>query len=188
MNQEEKDRYYLKIAKQVAERSPCLSRQIGSVLVKDDSIIGTGYNGPPAGVLHCEWRNDEGEYRTKDYLDWKSKQELPTRKTEIEESLSFKCPRQRMGYKSGEGLGQCPAVHSEVNTVLQAAKNGVNTYGSTLYAHCGIPCRDCTKELINAGVRRVVCIKTTEYNQAMKSQELFRQAGVSLEFVKIEDE
>jgi dCMP deaminase len=49
-----KDKYYLKIAETVSERSTCLRRQFGVVIVKNDEIIATGYNGPPRGFEHCK--------------------------------------------------------------------------------------------------------------------------------------
>lgn len=49
--------YYLEVAKQVASRSTCLSKQYGAVIVKDDRIISTGYNGAPRGRINC---NDRG--------------------------------------------------------------------------------------------------------------------------------
>lgn len=45
--------YYLEIAKIVAKRSPCLRRQYGAVIVKQDTIVSTGYNGPARGVINC---------------------------------------------------------------------------------------------------------------------------------------
>lgn len=46
--------YFINIAKTVAMRSACLSRQVGCVLVdKHKHILATGYNGPPSGVEHC---------------------------------------------------------------------------------------------------------------------------------------
>ena len=45
--------YYLKIASEVAERSTCLRRQYGAVIVKNDEIIATGYNGAPRGDENC---------------------------------------------------------------------------------------------------------------------------------------
>ncbi len=45
--------YFLNIAIQVAKNSKCKSRQIGAVLVRDKSIIATGYNGPARGVPAC---------------------------------------------------------------------------------------------------------------------------------------
>ena len=48
-----KDEYYIKIAEAVLERSTCLRRKYGAVLVKDDEIVSTGYNGSPRGEKNC---------------------------------------------------------------------------------------------------------------------------------------
>jgi deoxycytidylate deaminase len=48
-----KDEYYLQIAKAVAQRAPCLRRQFGAIIVKDDVIVSTGYNGTARGVVNC---------------------------------------------------------------------------------------------------------------------------------------
>ncbi|MDB4349406.1 cytidine/deoxycytidylate deaminase family protein [Omnitrophica bacterium] len=48
------DEYFLKIAKLVSERSTCLRRSVGAILVKDKKILATGYNGAPAGIIHCD--------------------------------------------------------------------------------------------------------------------------------------
>lgn len=53
MMRESKDEYYLKIAEAVLARSTCLRRKYGAVLVKDDEIISTGYNGSPRGAVNC---------------------------------------------------------------------------------------------------------------------------------------
>lgn len=47
------DEYFLSIARLVAERSTCLSRNVGAVLVNDRRILATGYNGAPSGLPHC---------------------------------------------------------------------------------------------------------------------------------------
>ena len=47
------DEYFLDICCSISTKSPCLSRKIGAILVRDNSIISTGYNGPPRGVPHC---------------------------------------------------------------------------------------------------------------------------------------
>jgi dCMP deaminase len=49
------DEYYLNIAKAVSERSTCLKKHYGAVLVKNGEIISTGYNNPPRGEPHC-WK------------------------------------------------------------------------------------------------------------------------------------
>ena len=48
-----KNEYYLNIAKEVAKRSTCMSVKIGSIVVKDDQIVATGYNGAPRKVRDC---------------------------------------------------------------------------------------------------------------------------------------
>lgn len=116
------DLYFHQLCCAVASKSPCRSRQIGAILVRDKSIVSTGYNGPPRGVPHC------GE----------------------------ECPRRLMGYKSGEGLELCAATHAEVNCVVNAARVGASTIGTTLYMNCKIPCMECMKVLINAGVVEAV--------------------------------
>jgi len=45
--------YFLSIAYLVSERSTCLRRKVGAVIVKDKRILATGYNGAPSGVKHC---------------------------------------------------------------------------------------------------------------------------------------
>lgn len=53
MNRPNKEEYYLLIAKSVADRSTCLRRKYGAVIVKDDRIVSTGYNGAPVGRYNC---------------------------------------------------------------------------------------------------------------------------------------
>ncbi len=47
------DRYFMSIAELVAQRSTCLRRKVGAVIVKGKHIITTGYNGAPRGLKHC---------------------------------------------------------------------------------------------------------------------------------------
>lgn len=48
-----KDEYYLGIACAASKRSTCLRRRYGAVIVNDDEIIATGYNGSPRGEVNC---------------------------------------------------------------------------------------------------------------------------------------
>ena len=48
------DRYFLDIARLVSERSTCLRRKVGAVLVRDKRILSTGYNGAARGLAHCD--------------------------------------------------------------------------------------------------------------------------------------
>jgi len=47
------DSYFIEIAKVVSSRSTCLRRRYGAVIVKDNVIISTGYNGSPRGMTNC---------------------------------------------------------------------------------------------------------------------------------------
>lgn len=53
MNRPTIEEYYLGIAAAVSKRSTCTRRQYGAVIVKNDEIIATGYNGSPRGEANC---------------------------------------------------------------------------------------------------------------------------------------
>lgn len=48
------DHYFMQMAELTAQRSTCLRRHVGAVIVKDKHIIATGYNGAPRGIAHCD--------------------------------------------------------------------------------------------------------------------------------------
>ena len=48
-----KENYYLDIAETVLERSTCLRRQYGAIIVRNDEIVASGYNGAPRGRKNC---------------------------------------------------------------------------------------------------------------------------------------
>jgi len=176
------DIHFMKEAKLWMTRSKCLSRKIGAVLVRENYVISTGYNGPPSGIPHCEVRTDSGEYASS--------------------TIDKTCPRRRMGFPSGEGMEHCVAVHAEINPIMQAAKMGISTKGATLYCFCGTPCKDCAKEIIQAGITRVVCLGKAgssfapikdgdnptkkDYNFPL-SEKLFEMAGIPLDVIPEED-
>ena len=53
MNRISKENYYLDIAETVLERATCLRRAYGAIIVNNDEIIATGYNGAPRGRANC---------------------------------------------------------------------------------------------------------------------------------------
>ena len=53
MSRVSKHNYYLDIAQTVAERCTCLRKKFGAIIVKDDVIVSTGYNGAPRGRQNC---------------------------------------------------------------------------------------------------------------------------------------
>ena len=139
------DRYFHKICVSVASKSSCMSRQIGGILVKDKSIVSTGYNGAPRGVPHC---GEERLLSDPILCEALSEEEPP--------KVNTTCPRKILGYKSGEGMQWCPAQHAEENCVSNAARLGVSVLGSTLYMNSVIPCQKCYGTLINAGIAEIV--------------------------------
>jgi dCMP deaminase len=70
-------------------------------------------------------------------------------------------------------------VHAEQNAICQAARRGIALDGATLYCRM-TPCRTCAMLIINCGIKRVVCER--KYHAGAESEELFRQAGIKLEF------
>lgn len=141
------DIYFLRICNTIASNSKCLSRKLGAILVKDHAIISSGYNGPARGTKHCNERDIEF-YEALD-------NQLSKIRTEADDKT---CPRRYMGYKSGEGLHLCQAGHAERNALIQAARNGISTLDTTLYLNGGHCCKDCCIEMINAGVKELVCL------------------------------
>ena len=70
-------------------------------------------------------------------------------------------------------------VHAEQNAICQAAKLGISLDGATLYCRM-TPCRVCAMLIINCGIKRVVCEK--KYHAGAESEEMFKIAGVQLDF------
>ena len=80
-------------------------------------------------------------------------------------------------------------VHAEMNAILNAARIGVSTKDCTMYLTCGIPCSDCCKGIINAGIKRIYCKKqdTTRNREhwaahAARSRVMFEESGVEVLF------
>lgn len=48
------DEYFMSMARLVSKRSTCERRKVGAILVKDNYILSSGYNGAPSGIHHCE--------------------------------------------------------------------------------------------------------------------------------------
>ncbi|MCF8302257.1 MAG: cytidine/deoxycytidylate deaminase family protein [Bacteroidales bacterium] len=74
-------------------------------------------------------------------------------------------------------------IHAEQNAIAQAARNGVSLEGGTIYCRM-TPCRTCTMLLISVGIKRVVC--EWRYHSAQESEEMFKYAGIPVEYVNDE--
>lgn len=149
------DSFFFSVAHDCASMSKCLSRQIGTVIVRDHRVVSTGWNGPPQGVRHC------GERRLAD-------KNLNDLLTAVKATDVSRCPRQLLGASSGKLIDLCPAVHAEVNSIVNAARLGVSTTGTTMYMTCGVPCRNCMSTIINAGIKEIVCTSLEFYDETSR--------------------
>lgn len=133
MERIDKINYYLDIAEVVLERGTCLRRNYGAIIVKNDQIVSTGYVGAPRGRVNCV---DAGV-----------------------------CVRQKLAIPRGERYELCRSVHAEANAIIHASRNDM--LGATLYlvgkdavtgeyVKNASPCSMCKRQIINAGIEKVV--------------------------------
>ena len=141
MERVSKRQYYLDIAAEVARRSTCLRRQYGAVIVKNDEIVATGYNGAPRGRKNC----DELGRCTRQELQIPSGQRYELcRAVHAEENAIISAARKEM-------LG------STLFLVGRDAQSGQLLSSTT-------PCTLCRRTIINAGIKNVICrVSETEF-------------------------
>jgi len=146
-----KDNYYLDIADAVQERSTCLRRKYGAIIVRNDEIISTGYNGAPRGRKNCS-------------------------------DLGY-CARENLHIPSGERYELCRSVHAEANAIISASRRDM--LGATLYLvgrdaktgellHDANSCAMCKRQVINAGIERVVVRETKDTFKVIPVEEWIR--------------
>lgn len=80
-------------------------------------------------------------------------------------------------------------VHAEINSIINASRVGVSIEGSTMYITCGIPCCDCAKAIINAGIKKIVCKNKNDdvigdmwKEHRKRSIIMFQECGIKIEF------
>ena len=82
--------------------------------------------------------------------------------------------------------------HAERNAIYNAARIGVSTKGCTMYLSCGIPCSDCARGIINAGIVRIFCERQDVtkgkhwVENYERSWEMLEEAGISVKFYDTE--
>ncbi len=78
--------------------------------------------------------------------------------------------------------------HGERNAIYNAARIGVSTKGCTMYLSCGVPCADCARGIINAGITRIFCEKGKTHKgikweeSAERSWQMFDESSVKVCF------
>lgn len=81
-------------------------------------------------------------------------------------------------------------IHAELNTALYAAKHGINIDGCTIYCTM-MPCKQCSKNLINVGVKRIVYSSIYDRltpEEQYKTTKFLQTCGVESEFIQIDEE
>jgi len=132
-----KERYYLNIAKEIGERSTCLRRKFGAILVSTENVIvGTGYNGSARGVINCV---DNGTclkdaHNAEHYsnYDW--------------------CPAVHAEENAIINSDRAQRIGATLYIVGVDAKTGKLTFSW--------PCKRCKRKLINSMIERVVTLDT----------------------------
>ncbi|MBQ3063361.1 MAG: cytidine deaminase [Clostridia bacterium] len=160
MERVSKENYYLDIAQTVAERATCLRRKFGAIIVKNDVIVATGYNGAPRGRKNCSdlkfcQREKMGIPRGERY-------EL-CRSIHAEQNAIIAAPREQM-----------------IGATLYMAC--VTPEKGELVAGCN-SCMMCKRTIINAGIETVVVRDTkTEYRVIQVSDWIENDDSLSGEF------
>ena len=141
MNRISKENYYLDIAETVLERATCLRRVYGAIIVKNDEIISTGYNGAPRGRANC---TDMG-YCTREAMQIPRGQRYELcRSVHAEANAIISASRRDM-------------VGGDIYLVGRDAQTGELLKDAT-------SCMMCRRMVINAGLERVVIRRTdTEF-------------------------
>lgn len=165
------DEYFYNICVAVSSKSPCMSRKIGAIIVRDHSVVSTGYNGPARGIPHCgRDRMFSDNYLLREAKKYNSKTSI--------DSFDFVCPRRVLGYNSGTHMELCPAQHAEENAVSNAARLGVSTLSSTLYMNSVMPCTNCLSTLINAGIYEIVVTRLERYDE--QSEYIINNSNITI--------
>ncbi len=141
MERVSKTNYYLDIAQTVAERGTCLRRCFGAIIVKNDSIISTGYNGAPRGRKNC---SDMGFCRREQMHIPRGERYELCRSVHAEANAIIAASRENM-------------IGSTLYMACIDPKSGDVCGGVT-------SCAMCKRQVINAGIKEVVVRENaTEY-------------------------
>ncbi len=142
MNRIDKDNYYLNIAESALERSTCIRRKWGAVIVKNDEIVATGYNGAPRGRKNCD---DLGYCKREKMNIPRGERYEMCRSVHAEANAIISAERKDM-------------IESTLYMVGKEVSSGD-------YVKDAMPCAMCKRMIINAGIERVIVrVTNTEYN------------------------
>ena len=122
--------FYMRLALVVESGAKCLGSHVGAVVVRDNRVLGSGYNGTPAGYPNCT-ESERGCRRC---------------------ALRVEQPDAGL---AGKLYDICLCVHAEQNAMLTAARFGTALDGAFLYTTVQ-PCFNCLKELMQVRICGVI--------------------------------
>lgn len=155
---------FMNIANLIAQESKCVSWQVGAIIVKDDRIISTGYNGTRSGAKNCcDHAKEQGWLETR-------YNPIPPHENLISLNQDFR-EQHSLWSKKHE-------IHAELNSILYAARNGFSIDGATMYVTLS-PCSDCAKAICQSGLKRIFYSKIYDKNDPDWDVELIK-AGIEL--------
>lgn len=139
-----RDEWALRMAFLVSQRSTCVRRSVGCVLLNARGhVLATGYNGVAAGLPHC----NEVKMVGADYKDLSGGVSMPQR---MVPSFPHACSGAHS--PSGTNLDGCQAIHAEQNALLQCK----DVYDIETAYVTASPCMTCVKLLMNTSCTRIV--------------------------------
>jgi dCMP deaminase len=150
--------YFMEMAELVSTRSTCDRKHCGTVIVRDNRVLATGYNGALAGQPSCcdpetywECSNCKTKYITEP--EKISNNEYVCRK-------NISCAGKKVngplhGGHIIENLHCIRVVHSERNAIYAAARFGISLEGAKLIVNAR-PCIDCLMSIVSVGIREII--------------------------------
>ena len=150
------------IAERISQMSYAKRLQVGSVLVKENTILSYGWNGMPTG-----WDNncEHKQYMGSDAGGWLSPEE-------IEHQWPFEDEDgKRYGLKTRPEV-----LHSESNTLMKVARSTESSEGATLFC-THAPCIDCAKLIYQAGITTVYYKETYRDDSGLR---FLSQGGINV--------
>lgn len=148
MDRVSKINYYLDIAQTVAERATCLRRKFGAIVVKNDSIVSTGYNGAPRGRKNC---TDLGYCKRENLNIPRGERYELCRSVHAEQNAIINAAREQM---IDADMYLC-CVNPENNEVI----TNVNS------------CMMCKRMIINAGIKTVYIRDKNNHYSTIKVED-----------------
>lgn len=143
-----KENYYLDIAQTVSERSTCLRRRFGSIIVNNDVIVSTGYNGAPRGRKNC---SDLGRCIRDELKIPRGERYELCRSVHAEANAIIAAPREQM---LGATMYMC-CTDPVTGDIIPGTRN----------------CMMCKRLIINSGIQTVIVRETKDIYTVLTVQD-----------------